>query len=298
MDYLSPTQLAEVTQRRDSEAWWIVFSDWALIAFSLGLAGLAPNPLTIILALFVVGCRQLSLGIIVHETGHQTFFHSKAVNDFVGRWLSGYWVFSSKSLYMAGHLLHHRHAGTPDDPDLKNYVAYPVSKDSFRRKVWRDLSGQTGWRRLKSIARSIKQYPALGKEGQRVVRGGLLTNGAFLILVTVLGAPWLFGLWVLAFITTHMLCTRIRQIGEHAGVPDLNNTDPRAHTRTVLTRWWERLFIAPHQIAFHVEHHLLPSVPIYQLPRLHRILRASGYISDSELTQGYSALIKQVTHSR
>ena len=294
MHPLNHRQISDVTQRDDRAAWRIVATDWILIALALALAGLAPNPLTLILALFILGCRQLSLGIIVHETGHQTFFQSKKTNHWVGRWLSGYWVFSSQTVYMKGHLSHHRYAGTAEDPDLKNYSAYPISKASFRRKVWRDLSGQTGWRRLKSIARSIRRYRQLDEEGRSVVKGGLITNGSLLLVLSLLNAPWLFLLWVTAFATTHMLCTRIRQIGEHAAVPNPNSDDPRNHTRTIVTDWWERLFIAPHQIAFHLEHHLLPSVPLYQLPKLHQVLNQVGFFQGVRFTRGYRALIADI----
>jgi len=298
MHPLTPQELASVTAKSDLQAWRVVFLDWSIIIGALIIAGLTPNPLTVLLAVALIGCRQLSLGIIVHETGHQTFFKSRALNDFVGRWLSGYWVFSSKKTYMEGHLKHHQYAGSSDDPDLKNYVAYPVPKDSFQRKVWRDLSGKTGWRRLKSIARSISRYPALDDEAKRVVRGGLITNFAFLGGLSLLGQPWLYGLWVLAFMTTHMLSTRLRQVGEHAGVPDSTSSDPRHNTRTVLTSWWERLFIAPHQISFHLEHHLLPSVPLYQLPKLHELLINHHYYRAVVITRGYPALIRAVTRSR
>ncbi len=297
MHPLTREELASVTTKSDFKAWRVVVLDWFIIVAALILAGASPNLLTLSLALALIGCRQLSLGIIVHETGHQTFFKSRALNDFVGRWLSGYWVFSSKKSYMEGHLKHHQYAGTPNDPDLKNYAAYPVSKSSFRRKVWRDLSGKTGWRRLKSIGRSIRRYPSLDRETQRVIRGGLITNSALLGVLSLIGQPWLYLLWVLAFITTHMLSTRLRQVGEHAGVPDSTSSDPRQNTRTVLTRWWERLFISPHQISYHLEHHLLPSVPIYQLPKLHQLLVDHQYYQAVGIVQGYPALIRAVTRS-
>ena len=296
MHGLTQQQLDLVTRKSSAQAWRIVLSDWVLIASALSAAALLPNPVTYVLAILVVGCRQLSLGIIVHETGHQTFFESKPLNDFVGRWLSGYWVFSSKTDYMKGHLRHHQLAGTLDDPDLKNYAAYPVSKKSFRRKVWRDLSGQTGWRRLRSIGRSIVRYNTLNAEGQRVVRGGLITNIAFLGLLTALGQPWLYLVWVGAFVSSHMLSTRLRQIGEHAAVPNGQSLDPRDHTRTILTKWWERLLIAPHQIGYHLEHHLLPSVPIYRLPTLHKMLVDNGYLGSDLVITGYPSLIRRVTH--
>ena len=85
MHGLTQQQLDLVTRKSSAQAWRIVLSDWVLIASALSAAALLPNPVTYVLAIIVVGCRQLSLGIIVHETGHQTFFESKPLNDFVGR---------------------------------------------------------------------------------------------------------------------------------------------------------------------------------------------------------------------
>jgi fatty acid desaturase len=295
MEFITKDELAQVTRRSSWRASLFVAYDWTLIIGTFYLVSVWSNPLTWCLALLLFGARQLSLGVIVHETGHGTFYPSKAVNDFVGRWLSGYWVFSNKAGYMRVHRKHHELAGTESDPDLGNYIDYPVTRSSFHRKIWRDLSGQTGWRRLKSIGRSIRRLPELDVESQKTVRGGLIVNAALLLVLTLLGHAELFLLWLIAFMTTHMLSTRLRQMAEHAAVPDRFSSDARLNTRTLRTHWWERLLIAPHQIAFHLEHHLLQSVPIYRLPLFHQLLINNGYHRDVQFVKGFWPLIKQVT---
>ena len=69
-----------------------------------------------------------------------------------------------------------------------------------------------------------------------------------------------------------MVITRIRNIAEHAVVPD--SADPLRNTRTTHANFLERLFIAPYYVNYHLEHHLLFYVPCYNLPRVHRILSA------------------------
>lgn len=295
MKILSPADIKRVTTRNNYRAALILTYDWLLITGAFMLAARFPSILSVLAATFVIGARQLALGIIVHETGHQSFFQHKSANELVGSWLSGYWIFSSQRNYMKGHIQHHRLAGTTQDPDLKNYQAYPVSKDSFKRKVFRDLSGQTGWRRLKSIGRSIRNYRNLDVESQKAVRGGLIVNLALLGLFIYLQVAWLMLIWIGAFATTHMLCTRLRQVAEHAAVPDLYDKDARQNTRTLKTDWWERLLIAPHQISFHMEHHLMPSVPMYHLPLLHRLLAEQGYFKNMTFTRGFIPLFKEVT---
>ncbi|MEX0943856.1 MAG: hypothetical protein WD002_15075 [Pseudomonadales bacterium] len=61
-------------------------------------------------------------------------------------------------------------------------------------------------------------------------------------IFTVSGHPWLYLLWIGAFMTSHMLVTRIRQIAEHAAVLDQFRLDPRGNTRTLLINPIERFF--------------------------------------------------------
>lgn len=294
-DILTEDEFQSVLEKDDLKAAAIVAFDWSLIIALFAIAAIFPNPLVLLAVIILLGGRQMAFGVLVHETGHKSFFTSAKVNDFVGTWLSGYWIFSDKDAYMKGHLVHHRNAGTREDPDLKNYEAYPVSLTSFKRKVKRDLTGQLGWRRMKSIARSIGRLSELKPQTRQTLVRSVGCNIAMLIFFTLIGYTWLYALWIVAFMTSHMLITRIRQIAEHAAVPDLFDTDARRNTRTIYINWLERLLIAPHDLNYHLEHHLLASVPIYRLRKLHNLLLAKGYYNDVEFPRGYLNLLRQVT---
>ncbi|MDG1910512.1 MAG: fatty acid desaturase, partial [Pseudomonadales bacterium] len=108
---------------------------------------------------------------------------------------------------------------------------------------------------------------------------------------------WLYAIWVIAFMTTHMLVVRIRQIAEHAAVPDLLYLDPRKNTRTLYVNALENLLIAPHGVNYHLEHHLLASVPIYQLPTFHDMLLKKGFYDEVSFQRGYLDLLRSVTRN-
>ncbi|MFT4798317.1 MAG: fatty acid desaturase [Candidatus Azotimanducaceae bacterium] len=294
-DLLTADELSAVTKRSDWRATRIVLFDWAIIISSFYLMASYPNPITILLGIFLLGARQLGLGVIVHEAGHRTLFSSNKVNDFVGNWLSGYWVFSHKDAYMRGHLKHHLEAGNDTDPDLGNYKSFPVTHSSLKRKFIRDLTGQVGWRRIKSIYRGLINIRQLNDEARRYLLRSVSANALMLVVLTALGYAWLYLVWVTAFMTTHMLIVRIRQIAEHAGVPDNFDTDPRMNTRTLYINALERLFIAPHHVNYHLEHHMLASVPIYRLEKLHRLLMNKGYYDGVTFQRGYVDLLRNVT---
>ena len=66
-------------------------------------------------------------------------------------------------------------------------------------------------------------------------------------------------------------------MAEHGGVPGLYERDPRGNTRTTRANLLERLVLCPNRVNFHIEHHLMPSVPCWRLPALHRLLVERGF---------------------
>src|SRR5207245_3645499 len=111
---------------------------------AMALVALGPNILTVLVALVVIGSRQLGLAVVMHEAAHRTLFKSRAWNDWAGNWLAAYPVWTDTAPYRNYHLVHHAKTGTMEDPDLGLVAPFPITPASFRRKVWRDLSGQTG----------------------------------------------------------------------------------------------------------------------------------------------------------
>ena len=90
------------------------------------------------------------------------------------------------------------------------------------------------------------------------------------------GVWWAYPLlWLVPLVTWMMVITRIRNIAEHAVVGEAD--DPLRNTRTTLTNWLERAFVAPYFVNYHLEHHLFYYVPCYNLPKLHRILMAGPH---------------------
>lgn len=293
-DLLTPEELQEVTAKSNLQGAMIVAFDWAVVIGLFALAAAYPNPLTYLAVIVLLGGRQMAFGVIVHEAGHRTLFESQALNEFCGTWLSGYWVFSDKDTYMRGHLKHHQDCGTGEDPDLKNYDAYPVSRESFKRKLLRDWTGQIGWRRVKSIGRQLRRISELKPRLRNSILRSVGVNLLMLLTLAAFGVAHLYLLWAIAFMTSHMFITRVRQISEHAGVPDHFDADARLNTRTIYINWLERLLISPHNLNFHLEHHLMASVPIYRLKRLHRMLLDRGYYDGVEFPRGYLQLLRQV----
>jgi fatty acid desaturase len=104
------------------------------------------------------------------------------------------------------------------------------------------------------------------------------------------GEGLLYAMWPAAYLTSYMLIARLRQVAEHGAVPDLFDLDPRMNTRTTLVRWWEKLFVAPFHLNYHLEHHFQANVPCYHLPAFHHFLESKGIYAETEFPNGYRQL--------
>ncbi len=330
---------AEIDDLRRLVPWQSAFQVlhcWGSILLVWAICVIWPNPLTITLGVLIVGTRQLGLGILNHEAAHHLLFPSRALSDWVAEWvLSRPLLGAGIASYRKVHLQHHRFTQQPSDPDLNLSAPFPITRSSFWRKVWRDLSGQTAIKQHAALLRSILRQPAPGNTSEAnakamanaVTTAELDANSAgrrrmsaraqLIALVQRLGPNLLinlvlFGgfvalgkgylyllLWVLPELTWRPLITRIRNIGEHAVVPD--NSDRLRNTRTTLANRLERLLLAPYFVNYHLEHHLLASVPCYKLPMVHRLLIRKGLLPRMEVQPGYLAMLRlacsRVPHS-
>lgn len=306
-DAFTPAELDELREISAWRSWVTVGLNWAMIAGLFALVAVWPNPLTIAVALIGLGGRQLGCAVIMHEAGHRTLFRDRRFNDFVGNWLGAYPAWSGEvEPYRRYHSVHHAHTGTERDPDLKLATAFPVTRRSLARKIWRDLSGQTGFKQAKlllqrdlGIGRRRNQRTRGLKVGERPDVGWrklvpvAITNGVIFGGCWLAGHPAVYLLWPLAWLTTYRLALRVRSIAEH-GMAQLGD-DPFHNTRTTAATLWARFFFAPNRVNYHLEHHLVMTVPHYKLPRFHRMLRERGLLDGALLDDGYVEVLRKVS---
>jgi fatty acid desaturase len=294
-DFLTRDEVACFTAKSDWQAWRMVLGTWLFIAAIFATVAVWPNPLTLLAAVILLAGRQLALSVLMHDCGHHTLFRSARLNDIVGQWLCALPVMNDQPSYSRGHLDHHRKAGSPADPDLSNYQDYPVSRASFRRKAIRDLTGQTGFKLMSYIFRGASGVISNEKRDSALpfVQQLLVQLGLFLVLAAC-GIGWTFLLWVVAYMTVFMFIIRVRQIAEHAAVPDLFDSDSRLNTRTIEAPWWQRLVFAPCGVNFHMEHHFMASVPCYKLKELREHLRTRHALDQVPEFRGYGQLLRHV----
>jgi len=292
-DAVTRDEIDGLLAMRDARSWLSIGLDWAVVFAAMALVAVWPHVVTVVLALFLIGARQLGFAVLMHEASHRSLFSSKRLNDWAGSWLCAYPIWSDLYPYRPYHLQHHAHTGERKDPDLGLVAPFPITRRSLWRKVWRDLSGQTGWKFAKAAWRRTFGRWNEDPVARRAAQGVAVTNAVLLGVLTLAGHPWLYLLWAGAWLTTNTLVTRIRAIAEHALTPDAR--EPEGRTRTTLAAWWERLFIAPNRVNYHMEHHLLITVPHYNLPAMHDLLVSRGVIGEGCITRGYREVLRRAS---
>jgi len=235
----------------------------------------------------------------MHDGAHGCLSADEKVNLTLSQWFCAYPIFAETRAYRRYHLQHHARTQQEDDPDLILSAPFPITGVSYRRKFVRDITGQTGYQQRKAQlmnALGPKEWPLARRAAHFWEKLGpqLVVNAVLFAALAAAGVWWAYPLlWLVPLFTWQMVITRIRNIAEHAVVPD--SSDPLRNTRTTRANVLERLFIAPYYVNYHLEHHLLFYIPCYNLPRVHDILSRSPMAGRMETQPNYLAVLRLAT---
>ncbi len=289
-DRLTPTAMpvpelrAELRRIADLRNVGSVALAWVQAFGTIGVAVWIGHPLAYAAAFVLMGPAFARFAILGHEAAHKLLFSDKRWNDAVGRWLLAYPSFVPLDVYRRGHFAHHKDEFGPNEPDLNLYEGYPITTASFRRKMWRDARGTSGWKNLKGL------LGALRSDVGRPIASRILAMQVPLILIAVLvGRWWLYPLlWLGPWLTTWRVINRLRSIAEHGGMQ--RSKDRRQTTHHVRQSWLARFWIVPLNTGWHLAHHVDMGVPWRNLPALHAELEAAGWITPELTYPSYRAL--------
>src|SRR5947208_16213820 len=93
-ELLAPSELAELRERVEWKGIALIAHAWAVILGSIALVAIFPNPVTYVLAVLLIGSRQLGLAILMHDGAHGCLSGSEARNLALSQWLCAYPVFA------------------------------------------------------------------------------------------------------------------------------------------------------------------------------------------------------------
>lgn len=302
--YLTSEEIRPLAERSNLMGAWLVAHCWGTIALAVSLFALWPNPLSFLIAVMVIGSRQLGLAILMHEAAHNALFRNRAWNEFAGEWFCGRPILAELAAYRHYHLTHHRFTQTEKDPDLVLSSKFPTTRASLIRKFVRDLTGQTGYRQL--AAQVLMSFRLAGDDDAKKAAASDFAQAfkardlwrslpvflAVMVAMGLLGQWWYgFAFWLLPYLTWFQFVLRVRNIAEHGATEVSPN--PLQNVRTTLAGPLERLFVAPYWVNYHLEHHMVMHVPCWRLPRMHALLLGKGLGGQMRVASGYSAALAE-----
>jgi len=285
---------------------------WAIITLGVTilLLGLFSNILNNNIELFVIlypliaiiiAGRQGSFLQIVHEGAHSLIHSNKKFNDFIGNFVGGF-IGISMNAYRFTHGNHHMHTNTKeDDPDdLSKYSTTNIKN----KEVWflflKDLFGISFLIRARNLV--IKN-----DKSTVIKRNNFLTYIFCQILILLFFSISIVDyvlLWIIPLLTVNMVLMRIRGIAEH-GLPNqlqlsikkgingsllTRSLNSDASNSNITVKILELISFGSLSVNYHLEHHLIPNIPHYNLKKLHKLLKLyeipghrinyqSGYLS-------------------
>ena len=298
LDLLSKEQLKEIREKKDQINVVSISLNWLQIIAAMALFFYFPNVLTFLLSVIVIGSRQFALAVLAHDGAHNLLFSNEKINDFASQWFCAFPLFSDNRPYRPYHLAHHRFTESENDPDLSLSAPFPITKASFRRKVIRDLTGQTGFRRYSIALKSIFSSEADDFKGKIIkisdkISGFFISNLVIFSLIAIF-SHWsiYFLLWWIPAFTYYSLIVRIRNIAEHSVTPgDTNLNNTRTTKASLLTRY----LLVPHHVNFHLEHHLFTNCPWYNLPKVHEMLKGEPLRDKMCIEESYFSVLRKAT---
>jgi fatty acid desaturase len=271
---------------------------WATAFGVLALFWAHPAWYTFTLAFVVVSSRQHALLNCEHECIHGKLVPDRRWNERIGRYLCAAPLGSPFSASRARHLTHHRHLGTPEDPDRELHAGEDYeTRRGMVRHFARGLLGAYAGMVLMGPPRDERTPPGLTGSNRRDAIS-LALGQAFIGAGLWLAFDWWVypALWLAPLASATLLAHLLRSFAEHAVTA---GEMPHHHNRliTIHSNPLERFVMSPYFMNYHAEHHLIPSVPAPRLKVLQRRLADQGGLPPVLERSSYSGAIRRYVRS-
>lgn len=288
--FISASRLRELQRLETWRTAAAFVLDWLAIAAIIAVSKYVGGWPIYIAAIILIAGRMHAIASLIHEFAHVRFVLDRKVNDWVGDFVCAWPLFVTVDSYRRNHLQHHQHTNTEKDPDYR--VKYGTARFTFPQRVAnlvRNLSlyvvGVNAVRDLRTGLDRLNDKTAANK-GYIAARLGFYV-AAGTLLFWFGGLDELFFYWMVPYLSLFMTIMYVRSVAEHFAIENIE--EKLEGTRTVIPHFWEQAFFGPHCVSYHLEHHIYPSVPFYNLPKLHAALMENpDYKARAHITRGYT----------
>ena len=287
---LSPSKLRELSALSFWGCTLELALIWSSIIIAIAVSERFFNPALYLLCVMWIGSRQHALGTLMHDASHWRMYNNRKFNDWMGELFCSWPLFFRMEAYRFTHLPHHQHTGTPLDPEFKK-DRYPETKNEIILSAIKDLLGLNILKQLKD-SRELDSAPQSTKTK-------LARLAYYTVIMTLLWKWHLLRVfliyWMLPIFTWMRMILRLRIVADHAGL------NPRGAakldyfpTRTLIPNLFEKVFMVPRNVTYHLEHHNYMAVPSSNLKKLHQeLIKESVYRERGRLTRGFTGMLRE-----
>ncbi len=278
---LEPSVRAALSEPSDAAGLWHLAGHLGLIVASGLWIGLALPLWPLVLPLH--GVFLTFLFTLEHEATHRTPFGTVALNDWVGR-VCGVVLVLPFEWFRYFHLAHHRWTNIAgQDPELEG-----EKPGTFGQWLWH-VSGVPFWVAEVRLIWALVRRRGMADFVPQAARDRVVAEARWMAVVygvaaaSVLVTPALLWLWLVPMLLGQPFL-RLYLLAEHGDCPRVASMFE--NTRTTFTSTFVR-FLA-WNMPFHVEHHVMPTVPFHRLPQVHGLMREELRVT----AEGYAAFTR------
>jgi len=275
---------------------WVIITATVIVSWQLWSVHWSAGIIGYLCAVVLIGSRMHALAIMMHEGAHYRISRNRFLNELIGQLGAAWPLLIDMRYYRLLHFAHHRSPNTENDPDWEMREtgdwSFPKTRLGLFFLFLKDALG----------LRFLDQVQFFGRYTYQTdyQRGGWDYAKIAFYLIFFGGMSYLFGgkFWqiylmygIVPMLTWMKAVLRFRTIAEHYAIEyDHIYRD----TRTTYPRLWEKILFAPKNINYHLDHHLYPSVPFYNLPKLHeQLLKNEEFRQNAHLTPSYMGVLNE-----
>ena len=222
-----------------------------------------------------------------HEYFHSTAFRSARANRLLFRIMSCA-TWNNWGWFETSHWLHHKftlHEKDPEGPPQtslsRRNLLWLILLDlpTFLRRIRILVQNSFGYFLIKDI--QIRDIVLSRNSVKQRIRIGAISVLLFQAAVFVLLSQFSISLALIVAVSPFLfsLPNRILEICQHLGL-ELHSDDFRKNTRTVRMSYFLEFLYS--NMNYHMEHHMFPGIPYYNLPQLHQKLRQDEFVPQAD----------------
>lgn len=249
-----------------------LFTEWLVIITVVTTALYANTIIVYIIAGLIISTRQHALLMLFHDGVHGLAAGNRRLNDLVINAMAGVPLLVPVHVYRAIHISHHKHVGTPKDPErVLLYWGQPWNYKPLKSAslLLQFLGDMSGFNSLVMMSRYMMMnlgddkfdLPSTRVYFELLLMFAVFAIGIFISLyICPSETVAVLLLWFIPYLTFTQFLQKVRSFAEHS----LDENDN--YTYSWNPGLFGRLTIWPYNINYHREHHAHPNVPWHLLP--------------------------------